>query len=212
MVDDKPTRAKPLSREGRRQAIADAVIPLLKQHGRSVTSRQIAEAAGVAEGTVYSVFVDKEDLIHAAVERNAEHASIVEDVASIPVDLPLAATVVAVVDLVQHRLRDMFTLMAAIGFRPPAADHPRRVNRAESDAVAERIVALLEHHRAELRIPPQRAAALIRITTLSMTHPMISDGEAFTPEDIADLLLHGIANGSRPIIAQPDPASEFATA
>ena len=31
--------------------IIDAVIPLLLKHGADVTSKQIAEAAGIAEGT-----------------------------------------------------------------------------------------------------------------------------------------------------------------
>ncbi|MET0726315.1 MAG: helix-turn-helix domain-containing protein, partial [Leifsonia sp.] len=97
-MKQKATRAKPLSRDERRAAIMDAVIPLLLQHGRAVTSRQIAEAAGIAEGTVYSVFEDKEDLIHAAIERHWELTSIVDAMSAIPHDLSLDSTVEAVVD------------------------------------------------------------------------------------------------------------------
>ena len=46
--------------------IIDAVIPLILEHGVGITSRQIAEAAGVAEGTVFRAFGDKESLIAAA--------------------------------------------------------------------------------------------------------------------------------------------------
>src|SRR5690606_7710841 len=41
-------RARPLSPEERREAILEAVLPLLRERGRDVTSRELAEASGVA--------------------------------------------------------------------------------------------------------------------------------------------------------------------
>lgn len=181
----------------------DAILPLLLEHGRAVTSRQIAEAAGVAEGTVYSVFDDKEALIDAAVERHMELTSIVEAISTIPGDLSLDSTIEAIVELVQHRVREMFTLMAAIGFGPPDRHKARRIGQPDEDPVIPRVVALLEPHRAQLRVAPRRAANLIRLTTLSMTHPILSEGEVFTARDIADLLLHGITVGHRPETTAP---------
>ena len=43
----------------------EATLPLLRAHGLSITTRQIAEAAGVAEGTIFGVFPDKEALLQA---------------------------------------------------------------------------------------------------------------------------------------------------
>ena len=54
--------------EDRRRAIVQAVIPLLAEHGSDVSTRQIAEAAGVAEGTIFRVFPDKAALFKAAAE------------------------------------------------------------------------------------------------------------------------------------------------
>src|ERR1700750_2170473 len=61
-------RAAPMAPAERRRAIVDVVVPLLLEHGSDVTTRQIAEAAGIAEGTIFRVFPDKAALLMAAAE------------------------------------------------------------------------------------------------------------------------------------------------
>src|SRR3954466_10973447 len=61
-------RAAPMAPDERRQAIVDVVVPLLLQHGDGVTTKQIAEAAGIAEGTIFRVFPDKAALLMAPAE------------------------------------------------------------------------------------------------------------------------------------------------
>ena len=53
--------------EARREMIVDAALPLILEHGERVTTRQIADAAGIAEGTIFRAFADKDDVIAAVV-------------------------------------------------------------------------------------------------------------------------------------------------
>ena len=61
-------RASAMSPDDRRSSIVAATLPLLLEHGEMATTRQIAEAAGVAEGTIFRAFADKDELIAAVVE------------------------------------------------------------------------------------------------------------------------------------------------
>ncbi len=54
--------------EERRAAIVAATLPLLLERGLPLTTREIAEAAGIAEGTIFRVFPDKEAVVEATVE------------------------------------------------------------------------------------------------------------------------------------------------
>ena len=64
----KAKRATALPPEERRSMIVAATLPLLLEHGDRVTTRQIAEAARIAEGTIFRAFADKDEIIVAVVE------------------------------------------------------------------------------------------------------------------------------------------------
>ena len=63
--DEKRRRAPAMSQEERRAAIVRSTLPLLIEHGGTVSTSQIAAAAGIAEGTVFRAFKDKQDLLIA---------------------------------------------------------------------------------------------------------------------------------------------------
>ena len=67
-------RALPLAPEERRKAILDAVIPLLISRGSNVTTAEMADAAGIAEGTIFRVFPDKPSLLHEALKSSFDPA------------------------------------------------------------------------------------------------------------------------------------------
>ena len=61
------TRARPLPPAERRASLIAATRQLILDHGPDVTTRQVAEAAKVAEGTLFRVFPTRRDLIAATI-------------------------------------------------------------------------------------------------------------------------------------------------
>lgn len=179
-------RAAPLPPEERRLAIIHAIIPLLGEHGPAVTTKQIAAAAGVSEGTIFNVFEDKDDLIRASFEAAIDPAPFERAVGEIDRRLPFEQQVVAAADLSQRRIVHIWKLIGALG---PHHHHPKHGGPfADSPALN----ALFERFRGRLRVEPTEASRLLRALTLSLTHPMMTDHPR-TPAEIVDLFLHGAA-------------------
>lgn len=169
--------------DARRAAIVDAVLPVLVEHGDAVTTRQLAAAACVSEGTIFNVFSDKEELIRAAVETALDTEPFERAVTALDPDLSFEALLTEVVEITQRRIVDIWRLVSRLG--PRFA--PERGPMPASPALARR----LGDHSAMLRIEPDEAARLLRALTLTLTHPQLT-ADPRAARDVVDVFLHGV--------------------
>jgi len=182
-------RARPLPAGERRAALLAAARPLVLEHGRATTTKQIAEAAGVAEGTIFRIFATKDDLFDAVIDHEFDPAPFLEAVGRIDLAQPLEHRLVEAVTLLQGRFISIFRLMTALGVRRPpdrlgTADLRRRIGR-------EGLLRLLEPDAARFRVPPEEVLQLLRLLTFSGSHPHIADQRILGAEQIVDVVLHG---------------------
>ena len=196
-------RAAPLAPEERRRAIIAAVVPLLVAHGDDVTTRQIAEAAGIAEGTIFRVFPDKPALLRAAAQEamnpadgRAQLAAALEGVTD------LRERVLITTRRLEERAERVMRLMMALrrqwlaeaghGSRHDHPKGPPAFVAEANEALHEMLTDVFEPHRAELAVEPERAALLLRTLVLGSRHPGARTGDRLDPTDIADALLDGV--------------------
>ena len=181
-----PKRASALPPDERRRMIVDATLPLLLENGEMVTTRQIADAAGIAEGTIFRVFEDKDAVIAAVVERALDPGPLEQALGRIDGSLPLEECLEQAVLTIQQRVVDIWRLVSSIGPRHHQ-DHRGRGPVEVSTA----LTAQFAVHRRRLAVEPVVAARLVRNLTLSVTHPILVD-EPMSAGEIVRLFLYGI--------------------
>lgn len=176
--------------------ILDAVMPLLAEHGRNITSKQIAEAAGIAEGTVFRAFGDKESLIETAIVKYLDPEPLRRDLRAIDRRLPLEQKVLAVVMLMKRRFGEIFRIMALVGGGPP----PRRDrHHVFAEIIADKLGPEIE----QLNWPPERVAQIIRLIAFASSLPALNQHSEFTETELTSIVLYGIAGHSRTNATNP---------
>lgn len=194
-------RARPLPPEERRRAIIAAARPLIVAGGPNVSTREIAEAAGVAEGTLFRVFATKEAVIEAVIADATDPAEPCARITAISPDLALDERVRRVVTILRDRVRDVTGVFIALRLRP----HPpegeaeetrqerRRRHEQDSLKIREAIASVLAPDAANLRVDTAQAARFISAMALVTGHPMLHDPPGDDIGVVTDLLLHGLA-------------------
>jgi AcrR family transcriptional regulator len=189
----KPARARPLSGDDRRSMIVDAVIPLLLEFGGDVTTRQIAESAGIAEGTLFRAFGDKESIIQAAVDKFLDPEPLRAMLRSIEPELPLRERVREILFHLQARTSGIIQIMSAVGGGRPSI-------RGGGGDLAELVAEVLEGE-SELRVDPATIAYFLRLVAFASSIEHFNEPHPFSLDELTDLILNGI---TRPGTIEPD--------
>ena len=172
-----------LPADERRSMIVEAALPLLLEHGEGVTTRQIADAAGIAEGTIFRVFPDKDAVIRAVVDAAYDTAPLEAALAAIDPAAGFEAGLRKIVDLVQQRSLEVWRVASSVG--------PRyRDTTGRTVAVSDEMVRFLKAHRDRLSMSPVEAAQALRGLTVTLTHPLLIE-RPFAPKRIVELFLNG---------------------
>jgi AcrR family transcriptional regulator len=181
--------------EHRRAALIAATVPLLHEHGLDVSTRQIAHAAGVAEGTIFGVFPDKSSLIMAALLDALDPQPTVDAIAAIDPGAGLRDRLAAAATLINERFAGNAHLMsAARSLVLSTSAHPEAAQcmALSRERLLDALTGVIEPDAAALRRSPAAVARLLLLFCGANTYGPFGDPQHFDGHELVSLLLDGL--------------------
>jgi AcrR family transcriptional regulator len=184
----------------RRAAIVAATVPLLHEHGVNISTRQIAHAAGVAEGTLFGVFPDKAALLRAALISVLDPEPAAGRLAGIDPDLDLRARLVTALDMLRPGFERNSAIVGALRsgagmFKEDAEgmrDFFRHIEHSRLRLI-EALAELIEPDRHLLRRKPIAVArSLFMLLLMTSRAAFGGDEDPLDSAEIVSLLLDGL--------------------
>ncbi|WP_432001527.1 TetR/AcrR family transcriptional regulator [Streptomyces sioyaensis] len=191
--------------------IVAAALPLVAEYGATVTTSQIARAAGIGEATIFRAFKDKEEVLEACVAEAVGPDHVLRELASISLDEPLATRLTEAAEALRAHMERMGTVIGALHASGhlrgraagPAArdagDGPPPDARARSFAALRHgIIELLAPDRTAFRLSPEKVASAFLGLLFTRLQTPAAEGDAapLTPEELISVLLDGTLDAS----------------
>ncbi|MEO3778492.1 TetR/AcrR family transcriptional regulator [Micromonospora sp. B11E3] len=209
MTNDSPparprTRAPGMTPEQRRRMIIQAALPLVAEYGNAVTTQQIARAAGIGEATIFRVFADKEELLQACVAEAMDSTTLLQQLRSISLELPLAERLAEAGDTLDGYLARMGAVISALQAsglqRGRAAVNDRSgdgsTETASSgarppDPTREALAELFEPERGRLRQPVETLTEIFLSLAFGRGRFLATGQPKIDMAQLVDLFLNG---------------------
>lgn len=209
--DEKRRRAPAMSQEERRAAIVRSTLPLLMEHGGNVATSHIAAAAGIAEGTVFRAFKDKQDLLLACMRAGMNSDDEVARITAIGADGPLPERLTEGVRAVSGYLDRVWAVGQALRAGGVGGEAMQRHLHGDEERaprqpgpppelarVSAALAGLIDPAVDDLRVAPARAVQML--LGLVLTNRLHGDqfGQSISdPAEVVDLFLHGVVHRDR---------------
>jgi len=207
--EEKRRRAPAMSQEERRAAIVRSTLPLLIEHGGTVSTSQIAAAAGIAEGTVFRAFKDKQDLLMACMTAGMDSDEEIARIEGIDRTRPLQERLAEGVSAISGYLDRIWAVGQALQAGGISREdmqrhtnermHENGEEKAEPGPPKEMIrvsramAGLFDEPSDELRVGIERAAQMLLGLVFSNRMQGHGFGQSIAePAEIVDLFLHGV--------------------
>lgn len=191
--------------EDRRAMIVKAALPLLVEIGPSVTTLQIARAAGISEPTVFRAFADKDEVLQACLEEAAKPEHVVIELEAIDKEAGLEERLASVIDVIRAQGERTGAVMNAVRLAAPSKrkergslsdEEIRRLSESRNASfqkIHSAICGVLEGDESRLRHSAAEIAALVIRMVMSLGRAGRMAGDpGITAKQLANLILYGI--------------------
>ncbi|WP_058234921.1 TetR/AcrR family transcriptional regulator [Devriesea agamarum] len=185
-------RARPVAPEERRRQIVEAAVELMRTHGRDITSRQIAQAAQVAEGTLFSVFASKEEILDCAIRSVLYDESRLEKIRQFDRTLPLRERLYELAELNAATILAHYDFLQACGIVPSLSTRDDDVKNAYMKCYIEAFTELVGEDRDQLDITLPQFQRLFDTCVYASVHPLVTGGDVTPARVVVDRLLDGV--------------------
>jgi AcrR family transcriptional regulator len=181
-------RARPMPVEDRQAMIASAAIPLFIERGASLTTREIADELGIAEGTIFRAFGDKDALVRSVIDAFFEEENQRLTSALEAPGLGVAEKMRVLIRESHTRAKGVFAMLSLLDH----AEAREYMKNRREHPFEEAIAAAFSDERVEFNLPKDRLSTVLRLLIIAASAPRLGGAAALTDDELVTFALHGL--------------------